>query len=404
MARPGLTSHPKFKRLASMIGGRALALGSLEFLWEAAGLNGNPVIGDSISVEAAAEWVGEPGVLTKALLGAGGAGRNGFIDQREDGLFEVHDFFHHCPQYVNGRKGREAERLVTKACEVCGGAYHSSDPRSQYCSPACKQNSYRRRVTDIGNGIGNAEEAQVTDSLADASRVTEVVTEVVTALPTVTDRYHSPASRIPHPAPASRSQSLFGETSQEALPAASRRERRSPPLEEEPCSDPRAADMPLAKLGETWAASKKLIQTMEQAFPDLDVLAEVAKAKAWLLANKSKRKTPGGMPRFLNNWLARAQNGNGMRRNASASGNVELTDKPRWTENPPFATKQICEGEVVAAARGLMPDQEIFDMVREIDAVPMNNQALREWTDRKIAELKRQRRFEEGMTSVEAHA
>lgn len=41
-------------------------------------------------------------------------------------------------------------------------------------------------------------------------------------------------------------------------------------------------------------------------FPNLDVPAECAKALAWLLANPGRRKTHGGMPRFLVNWLTRS--------------------------------------------------------------------------------------------------
>ena len=40
----------------------------------------------------------------------------------------------------------------------------------------------------------------------------------------------------------------------------------------------------------------------------LDVLAECQKARLWIDANPSNRKTAAGMPRFLVNWLSRATN------------------------------------------------------------------------------------------------
>ena len=42
-------------------------------------------------------------------------------------------------------------------------------------------------------------------------------------------------------------------------------------------------------------------------FPGVDVERELSKASAWLDANPTRRKTERGMPRFLVNWLSRAQ-------------------------------------------------------------------------------------------------
>ena len=40
--------------------------------------------------------------------------------------------------------------------------------------------------------------------------------------------------------------------------------------------------------------------------------------KAWLESNPTKRKTKGGMLRFVNNWLAREQDNGGTKRNGAA--------------------------------------------------------------------------------------
>ena len=42
------------------------------------------------------------------------------------------------------------------------------------------------------------------------------------------------------------------------------------------------------------------------------------KMKAWLESNPTKRKTKGGMLRFVNNWLAREQDNGGTKRNGAA--------------------------------------------------------------------------------------
>ena len=46
MGRPGLSRHRKFARLARLVGGEAVARGSLELLWDVAYENGDEVLGD----------------------------------------------------------------------------------------------------------------------------------------------------------------------------------------------------------------------------------------------------------------------------------------------------------------------------------------------------------------------
>lgn len=112
MGRPGLTNHRKFRRLARALGSDPVARGCLEFLWEACYENGDDYLGDSDDVESAARWTREPGVLTRALLEAGGEGNVGFIEQPADhpGHYHVHHLFDHAPEYVQKRMARESER------------------------------------------------------------------------------------------------------------------------------------------------------------------------------------------------------------------------------------------------------------------------------------------------------
>ncbi len=49
------------------------------------------------------------------------------------------------------------------------------------------------------------------------------------------------------------------------------------------------------------------IDRWSELYPAVDVLSEVRKMAGWLEANKRKRKTKAGMPRFCANWLARIQ-------------------------------------------------------------------------------------------------
>ena len=65
---------------------------------------------------------------------------------------------------------------------------------------------------------------------------------------------------------------------------------------------------PVTGLSKAWAFTQQNLDSLKDAFPSLDVMAEVKKAKAWAESNPSKRKTHNGMGRFLFAWVSRAQN------------------------------------------------------------------------------------------------
>lgn len=56
-----------------------------------------------------------------------------------------------------------------------------------------------------------------------------------------------------------------------------------------------------------WNPPLKLIQVFRDAYPHHDVVGELRKAVAWIVANPGKRKTKKGMPAFLNRWMERAK-------------------------------------------------------------------------------------------------
>ena len=124
MGRPGLSRHRKFKRLARSLDdeargfGETLARGCLETLWDAVYESGDDYLGDANDVEALAGWNGKAGLLTAALLGAGGGeGAAGFIEEapNKPGRFQVHDLWDHAPDYVRKRRSRENERRTRGA-------------------------------------------------------------------------------------------------------------------------------------------------------------------------------------------------------------------------------------------------------------------------------------------------
>jgi len=86
MARPTLSSHPKFAKLSARLKSRALARGVLELIWETCYASGEPVVGDAEALEAIADWRGEPGELASHLSWAG------FVEADQQGLYRVVDF------------------------------------------------------------------------------------------------------------------------------------------------------------------------------------------------------------------------------------------------------------------------------------------------------------------------
>ncbi len=215
MARPGLTTHRKFKRLARALGSHIIARGALELLWDTAYESGNDYVGTSDDVEAAVGWAGDAGALTRALADAGAPEGVGFIepidgDVNKPKRYRIHDLYHHAPEYVSNRRARETERRTEKRCARCGNPFHSSDPRRDYCSPACRQAAWRERQRGEGDLLrtGDGPLQSETDRYGTHSTTptpTPSTTPIPTRVPTPgtsTAASTSPLRSVTHPSPA----------------------------------------------------------------------------------------------------------------------------------------------------------------------------------------------------------
>ena len=54
---------------------------------------------------------------------------------------------------------------------------------------------------------------------------------------------------------------------------------------------------------------QSLVASLQEAYPAVDVVATLKEIKVWCDCNPKQRKTASGMPRFLNQWMAKEQNG-----------------------------------------------------------------------------------------------
>lgn len=59
---------------------------------------------------------------------------------------------------------------------------------------------------------------------------------------------------------------------------------------------------------QSWNLTTEQVTEWQELYPGIDVIAEARKALAWVDASPQKRKTAGGMKRFLVGWLGRATN------------------------------------------------------------------------------------------------
>jgi len=62
------------------------------------------------------------------------------------------------------------------------------------------------------------------------------------------------------------------------------------------------------KSNETFKVTESFIKEMQEIYGNVNVLQQLKQMKAWLLTNENKRKTVGGMKRFINYWLSKKQN------------------------------------------------------------------------------------------------
>lgn len=63
--------------------------------------------------------------------------------------------------------------------------------------------------------------------------------------------------------------------------------------------------------GDHWHPEDADIIAWERTYPAVDVAQELRAMESWCDANPTKRKTKAGIKRFVNSWLARAQDRGG---------------------------------------------------------------------------------------------
>lgn len=94
----------------------------------------------------------------------------------------------------------------------------------------------------------------------------------------------------------------------------------------ESSAEPPLLTFPTAGKPETWHLRHPQVAEWQALYEGLDVLSECRKALAWVLSLQGRKKTAGGMPKFLVGWLNRAtdrRGGNDRRHEERGTGRRE---------------------------------------------------------------------------------
>lgn len=246
MARPGLTGHRKFRRLARALGSTMIARGALELLWDSCYESGEDYVGTAADLEEVVGWAGAAGELAAALVDAGAPEGRGFIEPVDEGqgrpvCYRVHDLWHHAPDYVAKRRRRELDRLAK-------------------VDPATERRESDRRTADTERRFSQISDYQIGVDF--------------------------PPSPSHSPSPSHVEKSVSAATNE-------------PWLMEFPV---------IGRGGSEWKLTQAQVDEWGQLFQGLNVGAECRKALAWVKADKGRRKTSSGMQRFLVGWFTRAVN------------------------------------------------------------------------------------------------
>jgi len=158
VAKHSTTQTRKFKVAQHRLGipGPHL-LGHLEYLWQSAHVDGDPVFANADEVEIAAEWTGDAGALCAVLVDTG------WLDLHDDGTLEVHDYWEHAPKYVVERK-----RLRDKRNSL--NSVGKSSQQIPTNSNKFQQTPTKRRLLDTTNTNTNTNTNTSTKSLSKAKQ------------------------------------------------------------------------------------------------------------------------------------------------------------------------------------------------------------------------------------------
>lgn len=292
--------HPKILRLRRRLSVPTWgAVGVLESLWHLTATHAKDgAIGRIFTNEDIANsigWEGEPDHLIDALVASG------WLDTCAINRLIVHDWSDHCPDFVRGNLARQKVDFAvatTNSAAPTPVAYSST------------------------------------------------VLQYATPVPYSSTVHESPTPR-PRPKPI-------------PIPSQDPEEKVSVELPEAVNPPPDAvAEFPCQGLRQVWHLTTGQVADWQTSYPGLDVEAECRKALAWLKANPRKKRTHGGMPKFLVNWFNRATDRPGPAPPRAFYQPRSATPSPTVTERMGADVVGMLFGQHQAATQPMIPTLEL---------------------------------------------
>ena len=121
-------------------------------------------------------------------------------------------------------------------------------------------------------------------------------------------RLRNSRRKFPAPEEAKEDEAPKGEEAPKA-------DAEAPPEHPEETQPEASAPLPVITLplndGTEFPVSQEAVDEYTALYPAVDILQELRAMRGWCLSNDQKRKTRSGIRRFMNSWLARAQDKGG---------------------------------------------------------------------------------------------
>lgn len=329
MKRTGF-DHPKIGRLQNLLElPRFAAVGLLESIWLFTG-NHAPA-GDvgkwtDQEIATAVGWPRDPAIMINALVEAR------LLDRDPTARLLVHDWFEHCDDGIHQKLAREV-RLFANG-DLPKMTRLPKEERTQLLEKyRLKENHGKRRKATESDG--KRSKTPALPSLAKPSLAKPCLGLHSCSEPPSTAAAEPCEGGMPLDAPeppndANPQESLAGPEgaglaqAQEG-PCSAHPGPLDPggpnarPLADVPTA-PRPVPCPVEIVMEfpcvgagpdRWPLTVPKLAEYVESYPGIDPLAEARAARQWCIDNPQKRKTARGMPKFLNDWMARAQNAGG---------------------------------------------------------------------------------------------
>jgi hypothetical protein len=308
--------HTKLKRLMRALNcPQYVAVGILESLWHLTARetpigNIGKLSNEDISLQI--DWREDPDALVQGLLASG------WLDIDEEHRLLVHDWMEHCDDatkkqlersgFVGGKSGPWIYfiRGTVNGLIKVGFTEGSVDSRLKALQTGCPE---RLEIIGSVRGTRNLEidlhkrfaaYRQTGEWFSPSDELLRHISDAcgVACLP-LSDNGVLPKPKpkpkpLPKPEPKPEKKQEPLASTADAVPAA---------------ASPGVFDLPLPGTQGEWPVPEALYREMVTLHPAVNVMDQFAKMRTWLITNSTHRKTPKGMPRFIGNWLAKAQDG-----------------------------------------------------------------------------------------------